>query len=79
MIFAKLIAEARSLIEYRDRIKGGLADKRKPSDFDQRQLKIGMRVEREHTSDPKIAMEIAMDHLSEDPNYYKKLRKMEKK
>jgi hypothetical protein len=32
----------------------------------------------EHTSDPKIAEEIAMDHLVEDPNYYKKLKTIEK-
>ena len=61
-----------------DLIPGGLADKKKPSDFDPVQLKAGMAVEREHTSSSAIAREIAMDHLSEDPNYYKKLRRMER-
>jgi GNAT superfamily N-acetyltransferase len=47
--------------EYKDKIKGGLADKKKPSDFDRKALKQGTSVEREHTSKPGIAREIAMD------------------
>jgi hypothetical protein len=42
-----------------------------------KELKNGIKVELEHTNDPKIAKEIAMDHLYEDFNYYKKLKKME--
>jgi hypothetical protein len=64
---------------WHDRIKGGLADKKKPSDFDQKQLADGVKVEMEHTSNPLIAKEIAMDHLTEDKLYYKKLELMEKK
>lgn len=41
------------------------------------QLKKGLEVEKEHTKDIEKAKEIAMDHLSEDPNYYDKLRKIE--
>lgn len=37
----------------------------------------GTKVEMEHTSDPVIAFEIAKDHLSEDPDYYNKLKKIE--
>jgi hypothetical protein len=48
----------------------------RPSDFDPEQLRIGTRVEMEHTTDPRIAMRIAMDHLAEDPDYYKKLAKI---
>lgn len=62
-----------------DKLKGGLADKRKPEDFDQKELKIGIKIEMEHTHDAKIAKEIAMDHLSEIPDYYSRLVKMEKK
>jgi hypothetical protein len=62
-----------------DYIKGGLADKSKVSDFCPVQLAKGVKVEREHTSDPKIAREIAMDHLKEDSEYYVKLEKMERK
>jgi hypothetical protein len=39
------------------------------------QLKKGIQVELEHTYDKKIAMQIALDHLKEDPNYYTKLNK----
>jgi hypothetical protein len=42
-----------------------------------KQLEIGKRVESEHTNDVKKSTEIAMDHLSEDPNYYTKLKKAE--
>lgn len=60
-----------------DKIPGGLADKKKPEDFDPESLAEGMKVESEHTSDESIAREIAMDHLTEDKDYYKKLKKME--
>jgi len=42
-----------------------------------KQLDMGIKVEQEHTSDKKIAREIALDHLSEDPDYYTKLAKVE--
>jgi len=66
------------ILKEAEKIKGGLADKRPDSDFDAEQLKNGIKVEMEHTDDPKIAKEIAKDHLTEDPNYYKKLKKIEK-
>ena len=37
------------------------------------ELKKGIKVEKEHTSDLKKAARIAMDHLFEDPKYYTKL------
>lgn len=61
----------------RNKLFGGLADKRKESDFDKKELAKGIRTEMEHTDDPQIAKEIAMDHLTEDPKYYTKLAKME--
>jgi hypothetical protein len=42
-----------------------------------KQLQKGIKVELEHTNDDKVAKEIAMDHLFEDPNYYDKLKKIE--
>ena len=33
-----------------------------------------MKVELEHTKDSKVAEEIALDHLTEDPHYYSKLK-----
>lgn len=44
---------------------------------DSRQLKIGVQVELEHTSNSKIAERIALDHLAEIPDYYTRLLKME--
>lgn len=43
------------------------------------QLEKGIKVEMEHTKDKSKAKEIVMDHLSEDPKYYDKLKKVEAK
>jgi hypothetical protein len=40
----------------------------------EKQLKIGISVEKEHTKNKDIAREIALDHLGENPKYYKKLK-----
>lgn len=64
--------------QHADKIPGGLADKKKPEDFDSEALKEGVKIELEHTSDHAIAQEIAMDHLTEDRHYYKKLKTIEK-
>jgi hypothetical protein len=48
-----------------------------PSDFDPAALAEGTEHEMEHTDDPLIAQEIAMDHLFEDPEYYQKLKLIE--
>lgn len=45
----------------------------------QKEHKKGTEVELEHTSSWEIAAEIAKDHLFEDPHYYTKLSKIEKK
>lgn len=60
-------------------IPGGKAAKHKPGDFDVKQLRLGVAVELEHTPDLLKALEIAMDHLVEDPKYYSHLLKMEEK
>jgi len=62
----------------KEKIPGGLAEGKKPSDFDQKQLSKGTKVEQEHTKDKDVAREIAMDHITEDKKYYDKLDKMEK-
>lgn len=46
--------------------------------FDEKQLKIGIGIEKEHTDNEEIAKSIAKDHLSEFKNYYTALVKMEK-
>ncbi len=42
--------------------------------IDPKELAVGKEVEMEHTTDADEAEKIARDHLSEDPEYYKKLR-----
>ena len=64
---------------WKDKLPGGLADDKFPHDFDFEALDKGIKVELEHTKDRRLAMEIAMDHLTEDGSYYDKLEKMEKK
>ena len=44
----------------------------------EKQVKIGIKVEKEHTDDEKKAERIALDHLFEIPDYYDRLTKMEK-
>lgn len=68
---------SQEIIERGQLLRGGLADKRSIFEFDSKALREGIKVEMEHTSDPKIAREIAMDHLAEDPRYYEKLRAIE--
>ena len=55
------------------KLPGGVGDNTPTSQVDPSQLSIGIQVEMEHTNDPEIAKEIAMDHLTEDPQYYTKL------
>jgi hypothetical protein len=59
-----------NLDNFEDQIDGGLAAEKKPHEFDKEQLKRGLKVEMEHTNDPLVALEIAMDHIMEDPTYY---------
>ena len=69
-------------------IKGGKADKMTTKDIAdkfkvsvdkiQSQIQKGIKIEMEHTDDKEKATEIAMDHVTEFPNYYDRLIKMEK-
>jgi len=43
------------------------------------QLRAGIQVEKEHTDQFEVAMEIALDHLNERPDYYEVLKSAEKK
>ena len=43
-----------------------------------KEFQMGIKVEMEHTTDRKVAEEIAMDHLYENPKYYSKLSTIEK-
>ena len=46
--------------------------------YDPKELKMGIKVEMEHTVNEKISEKIARDHLAEIPDYYTRLLKMEK-
>jgi len=48
-----------------------------PEKYIEKQLEKGIKIEHEHTSKLAVARHIAMAHLSEDPDYYKKLKKIE--
>jgi hypothetical protein len=45
--------------------------------FIQKQLDMGAPIEHEHTNNQKLAVEIALQHLDEIPDYYTRLKKME--
>ena len=54
-------------------------DPRPDTDYDPEQLKMGIKIEMEHTKDNVISEKIAKDHLDEDPQYYTHLVTMEDK
>lgn len=54
-------------------LEGGKGDASTAKDFDSDELAKGIETEMEHTDDKTIAKEIAMDHLTEDSQYYTKL------
>jgi hypothetical protein len=57
--------------------KGYYDPKQYATEYIKPKLMQGIKVEMEHTTDVRIATEIAMDHLWEDLEYYDKLAKME--
>lgn len=75
---SKIKVKIKIKIKNKDLLPGGKGDNKPDSDFDPKELENGIQHEMEHTKNRKIAKEIAKDHLSEDPNYYKKLKKIEK-
>lgn len=60
--------------DWSNMLPGGKGDNTLPQDVDQAELQMGIKHEMEHTNDPEIAMEIALDHLTEDPHYYSNLQ-----
>lgn len=69
-----LVTEDCGCEDPKNKVVGGLGDKLTASDVDADELAMGLTIEREHTEDPEIAMEIALDHLAEDPQYYSKMK-----
>ena len=56
-----------------DLLPGGKGDGKSKKLFDPKEFAMGVKVEREHTTDPKKMEEVAADHLTEDKKYYTKL------
>jgi hypothetical protein len=56
--------------DWEDVVKGGTAKDKTPDDFDIDDLSRGSEMEMEHTDDPHVAIDIAMDHLAEFDDYY---------
>ena len=54
-----------------------IIEKGKGKEPDPNELAMGIKVEFEHTSCPKLAEYIARAHLKELPDYYTRLKKME--
>ena len=69
-------AQANPLPDQEDVIPGGEGDSLSVHDVDDAQLGMGIKVEMEHTDDMGKAVEIALDHLAEDPEYYTKLERV---
>jgi len=65
--------------KYRELLKGGRADGMSITRYELKELLMGIKVEREHTTDKYMALEIATDHLEEFPDYYTRLEEMEEK
>jgi hypothetical protein len=61
-----------------DVLPGGQADHVPDEQFPPEALAEGKKHEREHTNNAEVAKEIAKDHLSEEPAYYKKIQQLEK-
>lgn len=64
--------------DFKDSLKGGMADGKAVTAYDLEELLTGMKFEMEHTSDRFIALELAMDHLERIPDYYTRLRRLER-
>jgi Protein of unknown function (DUF5661) len=63
---------------FKENLTGGTADGKTITAYDLGELLEGIKFELEHTSDRFVALELAMDHLERIPNYYSRLRKLER-
>jgi nicotinamide mononucleotide adenylyltransferase len=73
------LAQGKTLIDLAKKYdeKGYYDPKQYAAEYIKPKLMQGIKVEMEHTTDIRIATEIAMDHLWEDINYYEKLATIE--
>jgi hypothetical protein len=70
-------ADNLTLIDIAKKYSGDYYDYRNVLETVKEELKKGIKIELEHTSDIKLAAEIAKDHIAEDLMYYDKLAKIE--
>lgn len=79
-LYRRVIADAFQIDikEFKDSLKGGMADGRSVTAYDLEELLTGIKFEMEHTSDRFIALELAMDHLERIPDYYTRLSRLER-
>jgi len=83
------IISSKMVNENENKLVGGKADNLTPKDIANKfkvsvkyikdQIKNGKKIESEHTDDEEKQIEIAEDHISEIPDYYERIEKMEKK
>jgi hypothetical protein len=73
------LAKGKTLIDLAKRWdpKGYYDTKQFATEYIKKKLQQGIKVEMEHTTDVRMAAEIAMDHLWEDLKYYDKLASIE--
>jgi hypothetical protein len=60
-------------MEYKKKLNGGKSDGKKPTDYNPIDIKIGKKVEKEHSKDNNIKTCISMDHLEDSETYYDEL------
>lgn len=73
--------------KHKDKLEGGKSDNLNAEEIAKKhgistedikkQIQMGIKIEQEHTDDPDLALEIALDHLEEIPDYYTRLKNME--
>lgn len=68
-------SEGKTLVDIAKKYAGDYYDYRNVLEIVKEQIKKGIKVEMEHTSDIDTAAEIARDHIWEDLHYYDKLAK----
>jgi len=61
---------------FKEKLSGGKADGKLITNYDLKQLIEGIKWEKEHTLDKMLALELAMDHLENIPDYYTRLERM---
>lgn len=69
--------EAKEFADTKNKAQGlneGKGKELHPNQIHPQELRMGIKVEMEHTDDPKKAEKIALDHLAENPFYYTALK-----